>query len=189
MATLEPLLPSSTIAHQCSTRCDLSLALLEQIHTAPDLTQHLSRGRMSPHQATFPSVQAWSHFIIARGAPVPTVMRQLDCFALEAAPCAPQIYRSFAQLNSIAVLVVKRLDLRDSKTAQNNCLLVPLLHAMHTCGCKNRLLCKPSFKLHLSNAGRLRKRCWINSAQAKRSIKCINQVFPIFPLAFTARTS
>lgn len=141
------------------------------------------------HSITFPSVQAWSHFIIARGAPVPTVMRQLDCFALEAAPCAPQIYRSFARLNSIAVLVVKRLDLRDSKTAQNNCLLVPLLHAMHTCGCKNSLLCKPSFKLHLANAGRLRKRCWTNSAQAKRSIKCINQVFPIFPLAFTARTS
>lgn len=87
-------------------------------------------------------------------------------------------------------LWVKRLDPRDSKTAQNNCLLVPL-HAMHTCGCKNSLLCKPSFKFDLANAGRLRKRCWINSAQAKRSIKCINQVFPfpIFALAFTARTS
>ena len=105
LSHLEPLLPSSTIAYQCSTRRDLSLGVLEQIHTAPDLTQHLSRGRMSPHQATFPSVQAWSHFIIARGAPVRTVMRQLDSFALEAAPCAPQIYRSFARLNSIAVIV------------------------------------------------------------------------------------
>lgn len=60
----EPLLPSSTIADSCSTRCDLTLAILEQIHLA------------------------CYHFIIARRVPVTTGLRQLDCFAAEGAPSA-----------------------------------------------------------------------------------------------------